>query len=357
MRVLVGAGLLVLPVAALAINAEPAGFYTGVGAAQVVARGSGSGTDKPEWTAVEILGGYKQSPYAGLEARLGAGSSPDLLYGGLYYRTESANDTAKTYLLLGYAGASVGDSEDDVSLSGFSYGAGVGFPVGDNFNINLEYRMLLDDSSEDINLSAFSLNLDYRFPGTDLGFKGFSGVDTPMQEPGFYAGLGLAQIDYTVDYRDPEDDEGSEDEDEDSGAPELSWNAIELIGGYSHSPMATLELRLGTTDDGGQGGTELTLNYASIYYRPTANLGTVQLYGLLGYSSVQFKFTDEPDIETGEVESETFTDSGVSFGGGLSLLASQNWQLGLEYRLLMRDKEDGETAELKAVAANISYRF
>ena len=356
MRVLMGAGLLVLPVAALAINAEPAGFYTGVGASQVIARGSGTGSDKPEWTAVEIVGGYKQSPYAGLEARLGAGSSPDLLYGGLYYRTESANDTAKTYLLFGYSGASIAvDNEEDISLSGLSYGAGVGFPVGDNCNINLEYRMLLDDSGDDINLSAFSLNLDYRFPDSDLGFKGFSSVDTQAQDPGFYAGLGVAQIDFSVDYREPQDDEGGEDED--SGAPDLSWNAIELIGGYSHSPWATVELRLGTTDDAGQGGTELTFNYASIYYRPTATIGSAQLYGLLGYSTVQFNFKDEADIDTGEVESETFTDSSMSFGGGANLLVAQHWRLGLEYRLLLRDKEDGETTDLTAVAANVSYRF
>lgn len=371
MRLIMTAGLLALPVSALAINTEPAGFYAGVGLSQVDYSGKTDAllTKKPSWTALELSGGYKHSPYVGLETRLGVGSSPDLLYGGIYYRTESANETAKTYLLVGYSGANIGtDSGDDVSLSGFSYGAGVGFPIGKNLNFNLEYRALLDDSDQDVSLNAFAASVDYRFDGSGIGFKGFGG--SSQYDGGFYAGLGLARIDLSIDGPSWEEDEfdSGDEEDGDNDAPELEWNAIELIGGYTHSPLATVELRLGTTDNAGEGGVDFTLFYTSIYYRPSVNLGKAKLYGLLGYSAVRSHFQDEPDADTGETYPEEIEDyGGISAGVGIDISVAKNIDLGLEYRLLARDEvgaEEGEdasdakqTLEFTAISANVSYRF
>ncbi len=98
-----------------------------------------------------------------------------MVYSSIYYRTESSNDTAKTYLLFGYTFGQImlddteSGEDDSVGLNGFSYGAGVGFPVTPSLNFNLEYRMVLDGDakydgdSERIEMSGVSVNVDYRF--------------------------------------------------------------------------------------------------------------------------------------------------------------------------------------------------
>lgn len=366
MRLLMTAGLLALPVSALAINTEPAGFYAGAGISQIDFSGTAAASlnEKPDWTALELSGGYKHSPYVGLEARLGAGSSPDLFYSSLYYRTESANETAKTYLLVGYSAAKIGTTAKDLSLSGLSYGAGLGFPIGKNFNFNLEYRVLVDDSNEDVSLNALTASLDYRFSGTDLGFSGFGKIKPEGQ--GFYAGLGVAKIDLNIDEPSYEEDANVGGDIDEGGNWDPSWNAIELIGGYRYGPLATVELRLGTTDSEGNDFFEQTLNYVSVYYRPSVDLGKAQLYGLLGYSSLNSKF-EETDEETGEVFKEDDTFSGFSYGVGGAYSITENINIGLEYRLLVSDDledEDDEgssdyeeTWELTALSANVSYRF
>lgn len=166
--------MLGLPMVAVAGDNSTGGYYVGGGAADVKMRFDEGGS--LDWTTGEVVGGYKHSPYVGGEARLGFGSenSLDLLYTSFYYRTESSNDTAKTYLLFGYTFGQLkfdGDpgEDDTIDLNGFSYGAGVGFPVSSRLNFNLEYRMILDGDakyegdSEGIELSGVSLNVDYRF--------------------------------------------------------------------------------------------------------------------------------------------------------------------------------------------------
>lgn len=380
MRVLLTAGLLVIPATALAVDTSVSGFYAGVGASKINYNVSGDGNAKsqqvpgePEWTAVELISGYKHSPFVGVETRIGTSSSaPDLLYGSVYYRTESANDTAKTYLLFGYTAAQIETATKDVSVSGFSYGAGVGFPLGSSLNLNLEYRILADDSDLDVNMGAFALNLDYRF--SDFGFAR-GGSSSPSSSPsstltdydsGFYAGMGVAQFKLHVkdDYVEDEYDDEYEDE-EDSG-PDLKWNAVELIGGYRHNPLATVELRLGTTDNAGEDGVDLSLNYVSAYYRPSLNFGKVELYGLLGYSSVRYNYDeesyyDEYDGELVEGESGSETFSGLSFGAGVNAAVTDKLSVGLEYRVLAKDEQEDEdfkeTFEFRGMSANVLYRF
>jgi opacity protein-like surface antigen len=163
-----------LPLVAVAGDNLSSGFYAGGGVADV--KLSFKGGRSLDWTTGEILGGYKHSPYVGGEARLGYGAENghDLLYTSFYYRTESANETAKTYLLFGYTlGQSTQSNKagtnDTTDLNGFSYGVGVGFPVSSQLNFNLEYRMILDGKSklekkkQNVELSGASINVDYRF--------------------------------------------------------------------------------------------------------------------------------------------------------------------------------------------------
>lgn len=163
-----------LPMIAVAGDNSTGGFYLGGGVADLKLRFDEGGS--LDWTTGEFVGGYKHNPFVGGEARLGYGSKDglDLVYTSVYYRTESSNDTAKTYLLFGYTlGQVMFDGEpgedDTLSLNGFSYGAGVGFPVTSQLNFNLEYRAVLDGNakidgdSENVELSGVSINVDYRF--------------------------------------------------------------------------------------------------------------------------------------------------------------------------------------------------
>ncbi|HSC69341.1 MAG TPA: porin family protein [Cellvibrio sp.] len=164
-----------LPMVAFAGDNTLGGFYAGGGLADVKMRFDEGGS--LDWTAVEALGGYKHNAYLGGEARVGFASEHgiDLLYNTLYFRTESSNDTAKTYLLLGYSFGVLkldesDEGEDDtVSVNGLAYGAGVGFAVTPQLNFNIEYQMIMDGDakyegeSQDMELSGVSLNLDYRF--------------------------------------------------------------------------------------------------------------------------------------------------------------------------------------------------
>ncbi len=167
--------LIGVPAVAVAGDNMTGGFYLGGGAADLKMRFDEGGS--LDWTTGEIYGGYKHNAFVGGEARLGFGSEDgmDMVYSSIYYRTESSNDTAKTYLLFGYTFGQImlddteSGEDDSVGLNGFSYGAGVGFPVTPSLNFNLEYRMVLDGDakydgdSERIEMSGVSVNVDYRF--------------------------------------------------------------------------------------------------------------------------------------------------------------------------------------------------
>lgn len=122
-------------------------------------------SNKFHWTAVEWIGGYKHNPYVGVETRIGYGfDDPSIAYISAYYRMESQNETAKSYLLFGYSYANlIGLNESDTGISGLSYGAGIGFPVGRQLFFNMEYRMLLDSNRDNLSMQGLSMNIDYRF--------------------------------------------------------------------------------------------------------------------------------------------------------------------------------------------------
>jgi len=149
------------------------GFYVGGGTSNVR-----NTWDNNKWNPVEIFGGYKLNPFVGGEIRFGESTGGDTKitnYESVYYRTESSNSVGKTYLLLGYTHADVDAQTGNFNFNGFSYGAGVGFVINDQFNLNLEYKVLanakgtwyqdkyhqVDDLS--IKLSSVSATVDYRF--------------------------------------------------------------------------------------------------------------------------------------------------------------------------------------------------
>lgn len=121
------------------------------------------------YTTTELIGGYKYNGYLSVDLRLGLGtgdssSSGSLTSAALYWRPETANETAKIYGLVGVATVSISDQEgtdDSYSEAGLSYGAGVGFTFDQNWNLNFEYRYFLDNS--DVDSDGFTVNVDYRF--------------------------------------------------------------------------------------------------------------------------------------------------------------------------------------------------
>jgi len=156
------------------------GFYVGGGATRVETNFSTPTGGSTSVNAVEFLGGYKYSPYIGGEVRVGTGVSESSTVSGtgvpielslshfesVYYRMESANQTAKSYILLGFANVEIegedgaGNSES-LSESGLSYGAGIGFVLNEFSNLNFEYRVLVD--TDDLEFTSMSVNYDFRF--------------------------------------------------------------------------------------------------------------------------------------------------------------------------------------------------
>jgi len=174
------------------------GFYAGLGYT-VITGNSGTVFDSAEMPVLELTGGYKHNSVLGLEARFGVGVNEDRdrdsdyfewaqgenenlmqierevdSYSAVYYRPELTNNHARLYGLIGYASVDLSaewtetDADEvttvstkDTSLSGMSYGFGVGWYVGQRWNFNLEYRRLVH--TDDYKPEAFGLKLDYRF--------------------------------------------------------------------------------------------------------------------------------------------------------------------------------------------------
>jgi len=174
------------------------GFYAGIGYV-VVTGDSGTVYESADMPVLEVTAGYKYNAALGLEARYGVGvgddrdrdssyfawaqeENEDLMqierevdsYSAIYYRPELTNNHARLYGLIGYASVDLSaewtetDSDDvtsssttETSLSGMSYGLGVGWYIDRRWNFNLEYRRLVH--TDNYKPEAFSAQLDFRF--------------------------------------------------------------------------------------------------------------------------------------------------------------------------------------------------
>lgn len=190
--------LLLSLISAYAAADNTRGFYLGAGLGFTRFQDTSEfdyGTNDLRFRTIELFGGYKYSSPLGLELRV-AGNYPKLdrtesvdgptgdetleheytidQYESLYYRPELANEEAKLYGLLGYSrlkrtqtttnltdGSTFGEAETSETESGLSYGVGVGFVVNVDYNINFEYRRIIDKSDYKANVAA--INFDYRF--------------------------------------------------------------------------------------------------------------------------------------------------------------------------------------------------
>ena len=167
-------------VAALALSAVSAFADTQSNSGLYV--GGGISNTNNDWNSVtfkpvELFGGYKLNPFVGGEIRVGGSGGTDKIsnFESVYYRTESANSVGKTYLLVGYTHLDLETTGGNFNFNGFSYGAGVGFIINDQFNLNLEYKVLADGKGtyykdkftsfddKKMMLNSVSATVDYRF--------------------------------------------------------------------------------------------------------------------------------------------------------------------------------------------------
>lgn len=153
-------------------------FYLGGGLNHIDAHAPAADGDDATFTAAEVIFGYKYNSFVGLEFRGGIGLGDESIsatigdvtttldsYTSVYWRTESANETAKIYLLFGATSVTIGQElqtlTGEIDESGFSYGGGIGFVFWEDWNLNFEIREIIDTGG--VHLSNFGINVDYRF--------------------------------------------------------------------------------------------------------------------------------------------------------------------------------------------------
>lgn len=150
-------------------------YFVGLGAGRLNTNLEDYGNNDLIFTSAELIGGYKKNSYVSFDIRIGAGTTSEEFvnetsgveevkisnYYSLYWRPESANEDAKLYALIGYSTVNTKIEDDSGSESGLSYGAGVGFRLNDDMNINFEWRWLLNTDIAEFSLLTASV--DYRF--------------------------------------------------------------------------------------------------------------------------------------------------------------------------------------------------
>lgn len=140
----------------------------------------------------------------------------------------------------------------------------------------------------------------------------------------------------------------------DASLNDVKLNAIELLGGYKYNSALGIEVRVGTdfskrtTTTGGVEREIAIDQYESIYYRPELANSEAKLYGLIGYSQLEYTLSTStgPTSAVNEV-------SGLSYGVGIGFTMNPDFNFNIEYRRLV-DKTD---YEINIAGINIDYRF
>ena len=152
------------------------GFYLGLGGRYIDSGVLSETGDSISFSGAEIYAGYKRNWLLGLEVRGGLGLKDTESFGtefsipqfySIYYRAELSNDVAKLFVLGGYTDIEVEANILETNQvitgkdSGASFGAGIGFVIGESANLNFELiRLLSNDSNE---FDSAGVTLDFRF--------------------------------------------------------------------------------------------------------------------------------------------------------------------------------------------------
>lgn len=350
--------LALLPLMAASTYADTqsnSGFYVGGGASSVK-----NDWDDTKWSPVEIFGGYKLNPFVGGEVRIGksvGGSIKIKDYEALYYRVESANSVGKTYLLAGYSRAKI----EKMTFDGISYGAGVGFVINDRFNLNLEYRMLLNGSDkykDDIELSSLGITLDYRFDHfgsfgmSSSNSGGYSGGSTNSNSGGnsagpyIFANIGFTELNITPDAEDG-DDYGATDQ----------INGFSIGGGYKINDLFAVEVAyrdLGTLDESEEditASTDVTALQVSGIASYSIN-DSFTAYGRLGIADLTLKASYKDAEESG---SASISKNRIVYGiGGRYAL---NDRMGVRFEVDQFAKWSELALTVTTASLGVDYHF
>ncbi len=151
-------------------------YYAGGGINSIRSAARNTAGNDGAFTSLELIGGYKYNGYLGAEIRVGFGvedeefpvaSSSDTVtasidyHSSIYWRPETANEIAKIYGLVGFSSVSIDNGGTSSSESGLSLGGGFGFVFSEDWNLNFEYRSIIN--ADALDLSSISANVDYRF--------------------------------------------------------------------------------------------------------------------------------------------------------------------------------------------------
>ncbi len=142
----------------------------------------------------------------------------------------------------------------------------------------------------------------------------------------FYLGGGIAMIDAGAD----------------GASIDLSYDSLEIIGGYKHSGFLSGEARLTYGNDSGDDATDTSLFTGSIYWRPETENEIAKTYGLLGFTTASISDSDD-----------SFSESGISYGAGIGFTITEYWNINFEIRKILNNSD----MDLDTLSAHIDYRF
>jgi opacity protein-like surface antigen len=158
---------------------------------------------------------------------------------------------------------------------------------------------------------------------------------------GFYLGLGGSRIEILQD-----------------GLNETSpIKAAEILAGYKYNNALGLEIRYGSGQTKAERDAKNTAakgvlthdveSYSSIYYRPELVNDEAKLYALLGYTQI--------DVSTvvGAAAPVSVSESGVSYGIGISFVMADQFNLSFEYKNICEELSNKPTV----YSILVDYRF
>jgi opacity protein-like surface antigen len=134
---------------------------------------------------------------------------------------------------------------------------------------------------------------------------------------------------------------------------DVTGNGITVLAGYNLHKYLAVEGRYSATlddlsvDNGPDGG---DLSNIGLYFKPQYTIDRFKLYGLLGYGQVT--------LDNGSTD---YSEDGFQYGAGLSVMATDNISVYVDYTRLYDDDDfDGMMSQditVDAVNVGVNYNF
>jgi opacity protein-like surface antigen len=184
-----------------------------------------------------------------------------------------------------------------------------------------------------------------------LGFVallGAAGISGTAQAGGVYAGADLVQLDSELDFTL-------------LGSPKEKYttNHLRLKGGIEATNWLSVEAQLLTgADDTAVDIFGDTYSYDTgmifgIFAKPHVTIGSVDLYGLLGYATADAEYDCVPSCPPGAKASL----DGVAYGFGAQFLATKNLKISLDYMSYYDGEENFIDVTTSGFGVGANYKF